>query len=135
MQTQILIGLFIYHFLADYTALSTNWMLGAKKLGRPLLPIFAHALVHSVLMSTFLEVYFYFKLENYNLFEFSISIVDKLYGFQLVTHFLIDVWKGRMNGWFPELQSPANKWHWVVFGYDQLLHAIVIIIMSYYAVS
>jgi len=40
-----------------------------------------------------------------------------------------------MNGWFPALQSPANKWHWVVFGFDQLLHALVIIGMSLYAVS
>lgn len=133
MQTQILIGLFVCHWLADYTHLSTNWMLGAKKLGKPLLPIFAHALVHAVLMSTFLEVYFYFKLQNYNPFEFSISIVDKLYWFQLVTHFLIDVWKGRMNGWFPSLQSPTNKWHWIVFGFDQLLHALVIITMAHYA--
>jgi len=53
----------------------------------------------------------------------------------LITHFLIDVWKGRMNGWFTTLQSPANKWHWTVFGFDQLLHALVIIGMSLYAVS
>jgi len=58
-----------------------------------------------------------------------------LFGFQLITHFLIDVWKGRMNGWFPTLQSPANKWHWIVFGFDQFLHALVIIGMSVYAVS
>ena len=32
-QTQILIGLFICHFLADYTHLSTAWMLNAKRLG------------------------------------------------------------------------------------------------------
>ncbi|MEO6903286.1 MAG: DUF3307 domain-containing protein [Bacteroidia bacterium] len=57
----------------------------------------------------------------------------KLIVFQLVTHFLIDVWKGRMNGWFPTLQSPTNKWHWMLLGFDQLLHATVIITMVHYA--
>jgi hypothetical protein len=124
MQTTILIGLFICHFLADYTHLSTAWMLNAKRLGKPLFPIFAHAGIHTILMFLFL-VFFTNNLE----------LVLNLSAFQLNTHFLIDVWKGRMNGWFPALQSPANKWHWIVFGFDQLLHAIVIIVMSLYAVS
>jgi hypothetical protein len=54
--------------------------------------------------------------------------------FQLITHFLIDVWKGKMNSWFPSLQSPANKWHWIIFGLDQLFHALVIIKMADYAI-
>ena len=41
----------------------------------------------------------------------------------------------RLYGWFPALQSPANKWPWIVFGFDQLLHALVIIGMSLCAVS
>jgi hypothetical protein len=121
-QTIILIGLFICHWLADYTHLSTAWMLNAKRLGKPLFPIFAHAEMHTILMFLFL-VYFTDDL----------GIILKLSVFQLVTHFLIDVWNGRMNGWFPALQNPANKWHWIVFGFDQLLHALVIIYMSYYA--
>ena len=125
MQTQILIGLFICHFLADYTHLSTAWMLNAKRLGKPLYPIFTHAFIHSSLMLVLLVLAF--GLSGFKL--------AALFGFQLITHFLIDVWKGRMNGWFPALQSPANKWHWIVFGFDQLLHTLVIIGMSLYAVS
>ena len=125
MQTQILIGLFICHFLADYTHLSTAWMLNAKRLGKPLYPIFTHAFIHASLMLVLLAL----------VFGFSGLKFAALFGFQLITHFLIDVWKGRMNGWFPSLQSPANKWHWIVFGFDQLLHALVIIGMSLYAVS
>ena len=125
MQTQILIGLFICHFLADYTHLSTAWMLNAKRLGKPLYPIFTHAFIHASLMLVLLAL----------VFGFSGLKLASLFGFQLITHFLIDVWKGRMNGWFPSLQSPANKWHWIVFGFDQLLHALVIIGMSLYAVS
>ena len=125
MQTTILVGLFICHFLADYTHLSTAWMLNAKRLGKPLYPIFTHAFIHASLMLALLAL----------VFGFSGFKLAALFGFQLVTHFLIDIWKGRMNGWFPILQSPANKWHWIVFGFDQLLHALVIITMSLYAVS
>ena len=120
MQTTILIGLFICHFLGDYTHLSTAWMLNAKRLGKPFHPILVHALVHTTLMTMLM---FILGVEN----------VIQLALIQLSTHFLIDVWKGRMNSWFPVLQSPANKWHWIVFGFDQLLHALVIIAMSYYA--
>jgi hypothetical protein len=119
MQTKILIGLFICHWLCDYTHLSTAWMLNAKRLGKPLHPIFVHATVHSFFMGIFLLFFMGYT-----------PLWSLLVLLQLSTHFLIDIWKGRMNGWFPSLQNPANKWHWIVFGFDQLLHAIVIIIMS-----
>ena len=122
--TILLLVLFFCHFLADYTHLSTAWMLNAKRLGTPLFPILAHAGVHALLMGVVMIVLGY-----------NFDVVYKLVLFQLITHFAIDVWKGRMNGWFPELQSPTNKWHWIVFGFDQLLHALVIITMSVYAIS
>ncbi|MEO6902401.1 MAG: hypothetical protein ABI315_04515 [Bacteroidia bacterium] len=46
----LLISLFFCHFLADFTHLSTNWMLSAKRLGKPLFPILSHAAVHAALM-------------------------------------------------------------------------------------
>ena len=124
MQTQILIGLFICHFLADYTHLSTAWMLNAKRLGKPFFPIFIHAAIHTMLMSLVLGWFIGFA-----------NTWVCLVIFQWTTHFIIDVWKGRMNSWFPSLQSPVNKWHWIIFGFDQLLHALVMIEMSLYAVS
>ena len=124
MQTQILIGLFICHFLADYTHLSNAWMLSAKRLGKPLFPIFIHAAMHAMLMSLVLGWFIGFTN------DWAYLVI-----FQWATHFLIDVWKGKMNGWFPTLQSPANKCHWIVFGFDQLLHTLVIIGMSLYTVS
>lgn len=135
MQTTILVGLFICHFLADYTHLSTTEMLSAKRLGTPLFPILKHALIHTFLMGIFLRL---FVFGNWHNTEHVYSIFDKvdvLMAFQLITHFLIDVWKGRMNSWFTDLQNPANKWHWIVFGFDQLLHALVIVWMSLYTVS
>ena len=114
--TTLLILLFTAHFLADYTHLSTNWMLSAKRFGEPLLPILCHALVHGVLMGIVL-IYLPYLLWI------------KLILFQVITHFIIDVLKGKVNKYFPTVQSPANKIHWIVFGFDQLLHAIVIILM------
>ena len=120
----LLISLFICHWLADYSHLSTAWMLNAKRLGTPTFPILCHACVHAILMSTVLKC-----------FGFSWIIVACSYTIQLSSHYLIDVWKGKMNSWFPKLQNPTNKWHWIIFGFDQLLHAIVIVFMAYFAIS
>lgn len=119
----LLFWLFLCHWLADYTWLSTTWMLMAKRLGTPLFPIFVHALVHTILMAITLLIYFRSSIP---LFYSNIILVLAI---QLFSHFLIDVWKGKMNVWFPVIQSPMNKIHWVVFGYDQLLHTTVILIM------
>jgi len=119
--TTLLILLFVCHYLADYTWLSTSWMLDAKRLGITKFPIFVHAFVHASLM--LLVLLFYVE-------DLKLAV---LFSFQLLTHFVIDVSKGQMNALFPSLQSPANKLHWVVFGLDQLLHAIVIILMAKYS--
>ena len=116
-----LIVLNLLHWAADYTHLSTAWMLNAKRLGKPILPILAHAGVHATLMGFAMLVLH------------GATLALQLALFQLITHFLIDLWKGRMNGWFPKLQSPANKWHWIVFGADQYLHQLVLIAMAYFA--
>ena len=114
----VLVVLFICHWLADYTHLSTSWMLSAKRLGKPLFPIFVHASVHGGLMFIAL-----------NVVGVDLYLSSQLCVAQVLAHFVIDAWKGKMNVWFPELQSPANKWHWVVFGFDQLLHSLFIVAM------
>lgn len=98
-------------------------MLTAKRLGTPWFPIFCHALVHTVLMYIALTIY------SNHVSELNRFVILTVLFLQLVTHFWIDVLKGKMNAWFPSLQSPSNKWHWIVFGADQFLHALVIIIM------
>jgi len=122
MSIQILLGLFFCHFLSDYTHLSTTWMLNAKRLGKPLFPIFVHSLVHTILMGIFLLCIL--SKEQYYLLLTVLPL-------QLISHFLIDVWKGKMNVLFPILQSPANKFHWIIFGFDQYLHTVVIVIMTF----
>lgn len=122
MKIELLIGLFICHFLADYTHLSTAWMLNAKRLGKPLFPILVHASVHGLLM---------FLVMNFLGVHILLCLILGL--LQIASHACIDLLKGKMNGWFPLLQDNSNKWHWVVFGLDQTLHYTVIAIMAYYA--
>lgn len=120
--TLLLMALNVCHFLADYTHLSTSWMLNAKRFGKPLFPILCHACCHGTLM--------YFTL----LLFIDNTMAVTLCLFQVITHFLIDVLKGKTNVWFPTVSSPVNKSHWYLFGADQLLHQLIIIIMAYVAI-
>ncbi len=119
MHTTLLFSLFLCHWLADFSPLSTAWMLKAKEKGSPLFPIFVHACVHGGLMSIV------FVLIN--------PISDPVWLlpilFQITSHFLIDVLKGKLGVWFPTLADSSNKWHWFVFGMDQFLHTITILYM------
>jgi hypothetical protein len=111
------------HVIGDFSPLSTPWMLRAKNTGQPFLPILAHATVHGALMMLVL------------IFFTDIKIVLVLVSFEILTHFLIDVWKGKMNIWFPKLKEPASYLHWTVFGIDQLLHQSVILLIVAYLFS
>ena len=91
----------------------------AKQFGKPLHPILAQAAVHAGMMLVIL------------LFFAPWQVALKLAIIQLIAHFLIDVWKGRMNGWFPSLQDNTKKEYWMIFGFDQLLHQVTILLMVY----
>jgi len=110
----------VCHWAGDFTHLSTNWMLDAKRFGKPFLPIFIHAGVHATLFFICITL-----LHGLDAGLLAAAI-------QLPTHFAIDVWKGRMNGWFKNLQDPTNKYHWWLFGFDQWLHQLVIITTTYF---
>ena len=114
----LLILLLITHWLADYTHLSTKWMLSAKASGGPLLPILAHAAVHALLVLAVLLAF----VEPQKALDLALL--------QLGTHFFIDVWKGKMSDWFPPVQNPCNRSYWYVFGFDQLLHQLVLVVIS-----
>lgn len=125
MHITLLILFFICHWAADFTHLSMPYMLEAKKIGKPLGPIYTHAMVHAVLMTVVIIFY-----------GFAYGVPDMhswVYYFwlQLISHFLIDTLKGKLNVWVPSVANPANKIYWYVFGLDQLLHTLVIILMWY----
>jgi hypothetical protein len=115
-----LIVLSVCHWAADFTHLSTDWMLNAKRHGKPLYPIFIHALVHALLF--FATVWILYDLDK--------AIFAG--GFQLITHFMIDLLKGKISFWFRKLEDPNNKYHWWVFGADQFMHHLVIVLTIYF---
>lgn len=111
-----LIAFNVCHFFGDFVLVDDS-MLSAKKLGSPIGPILTHSGVHAFLMA---GVCLFFN-------PITISFI---YPLQFSTHFLIDLLKGKLNCWFPSLSSPANKRHWILFGFDQLLHQLVIILQT-----
>lgn len=124
MNIVLLISLFVCHYIADYSHLSTKTMLSAKRVGKPLSPIFAHAAVHTALMAIPIELY-----------NPSNAVLLSVLLLQLFSHWGIDILKGKCNVWFPSVAAPANNSHWYIFGFDQLLHQIVIVAMWYLATN
>lgn len=116
----LLVSLFVVHFLGDYTHLSTAQMLSAKRLGTPLWPIFKHASVHAVLVMVVCAMF-----QSFFLWKAELMVLACVT--ELVTHFIVDVLKGRINVWYPAASNPTNKVHWYIFGADQLAHHIVLI--------
>jgi len=112
------------HYLADYTHLSRPYMLAAKRFGKPLWPIFIHACTHGTLMGCALL-----------LFNVKTETTLWLVCMQVLSHFIIDVLKGRINIWIPMVQQPAKVWHWVVFGADQYFHQVIILWMVLIALN
>ncbi|MDX1903150.1 MAG: DUF3307 domain-containing protein [Thermonemataceae bacterium] len=110
-----LLVLNICHWAADFTHLSTPWMLAAKRYGKPLFPILVHALVHTLLF--FGAIFFLMDMQK--------ALIAA--AIQLPTHFAIDTFKGKLNVWFPSLENMQNPYHWYIFGADQFLHQTVII--------
>lgn len=105
----------VCHFLADYTHLSTSWMLKAKRFGTPIFPIVCHGAIHAIL----------FSIVSFILF--GIESIYWVLPIELVSHFTIDLMKGKANNHFQAMQNPTNQLHWIAFGLDQLLHQVVIV--------
>jgi hypothetical protein len=97
MNIWFLISLLVCHWAGVFTNLSRPYMLAAKKFGTPMKPIFDHAAVHGTLMgvTTFI-------------FTGSFLAAAIVMAIQTVTHFWIDVLKGKSNKWFPSVQNPAS---------------------------
>ena len=118
----LLIALLICHYLADF-CLTWPALIRSKADGRNVWPILLHAAVHAVLMGVCLLV---FGVTTEQLFL--------LMSLELVTHFIIDVGKAALSVKIPLLADIKRKPYWVLFGLDQLLHQLVVIIIWYVAV-
>lgn len=105
------------HYVADF-CLTTPRMIEAKAKGDPWMPIVGHASVHAVLMGGVMC-----------LFGFEWLLCLYLACFQLVTHFSIDLAKGLLTGNSATLADNTGKPFWMLYGLDQLLHLIAIVMM------
>lgn len=117
----LLVILFLCHYVADY-CLTTPAMIRAKADGRTFLPIMAHAAVHAVLMGCAMLVW-----------GVAFHTAVLLAGVELLTHFLIDTAKGRITARFPRLADNSQKPFWMLNGFDQLLHILVIVWICFVA--
>jgi hypothetical protein len=113
----LLCGLFLAHYLGDFTPLSTRRMLEAKSAAKPLWPIAAHAGVHTGLMAMVIALVS--RPEG--------AILALACAIQFVTHFSLDAGRARLGRWRPDLNDPARSKFWHLLGADQLAHALVLI--------
>jgi len=113
----LLIILLICHWVGDYTHAVRPWMLKAKRIGRPVGPIAAHACVHAVLMA----------VACWLMVGPEAAVIA--FAIQFPTHLAIDVAKGRGSATVPALAEATNVWFWWVFGLDQLLHTLVLVLI------
>jgi hypothetical protein len=113
----LLVWFQIAHFICDYTGLSTRWMISAKKHGRPVFPIFCHALINGV----------GYALGALTLREWQFALFVLI--FETVSHTIFDTLKGRLTVWVPLTEDKTKFPYWIIMGLDQLCHQIVIALL------
>ena len=123
MNAILLVVLLVGHYLADF-CLTSPAMIRAKADGRKAGPILLHAGFHALLVGVCLLV-----------FGVSWKLLLLLMFAELVSHFLIDTAKGLLTARFPLLADQQKKPYWMLYGFDQLLHLLVIVGIWYYSVN
>ncbi|QFQ11665.1 DUF3307 domain-containing protein [Pseudoprevotella muciniphila] len=121
MNYLLLTSLIVCHFFADF-CLTTSSMIRAKADGKVLLPILEHSFVHALLMGFCLL-----------LFETAWKILIMLMVFEMLSHFLIDTGKGLIMSHFKIFADNRRKPYWILYGFDQLLHQTIIILIWMFA--
>lgn len=115
----LLIALLVCHYLADF-CLTMPVMIRAKADGKNLWPIVLHSAIHAVLMGLCILIYGS---------EWQILLVSLMVEF--VSHLALDVSKAKISIIFPSLSNSRHKPYWVLYGLDQLLHQMVIVLIWY----
>lgn len=121
MQFTLLVSLIGCHFVADY-CLTTPQMIKAKASGEKLQYLFLHSLVHALLMGI---VFFVFGI--------AAKTALMLFALELCSHFVIDYLKGLAGRLSPACADNQQKPFWVLYGFDQTLHLLIIVAMVYIA--
>ena len=113
----LLISLLVCHYLADF-CLTSPAMIRAKADGRNPWPILLHASIHAGLVVICLLCW----LTPWKLLLLLMFL-------ELVSHFLIDTAKGRLTARFPALADMQQKPYGMLYGLDQLLHLMVLVVI------
>ena len=117
--TALLVALLICHYMADF-CLTMPVMIRAKADGKKLWPIVLHATIHALLMG--------FCLLAYGI-EWQLLLMLML--LELLSHFIIDTTKARLTNRFSYWADMRYKPYWMLYGFDQLLHQLVIVWIWY----
>lgn len=113
----LLVALLVCHYLADY-CFTTPSMIRAKAEGRRLWPIMFHASIHAGVVGLCILPW-----------GISWRMLSLLVSLELVSHFLIDTAKGRLTAHYPVLADMQGKPYWMLYGFDQFLHLLVIVLI------
>ena len=113
----------ICHYLADFCFTSPA-MIKAKADGRNPWLILLHAGIHAGLIGLCLLVW-----------GVSWKLLLMLALIELVSHFLIDTFKGYLTARYSFFANMQKKPYWMLYGLDQLLHLLVIVIICYYCIE
>ncbi len=113
----LLAGLFLAHFLGDFTPLATPRMLAAKANAQPIWLIAAHAGVHTALVTLVILL----------VVLPAGSTVLLAAAIQFATHFLLDAGRAKLGQIDPILNDPGRNRFWHLLGLDQLAHAFVLV--------
>lgn len=119
----LILFLLLCHYLADF-CLTSPAMIRAKADGRNPWPILLHAGVHAGLVSICLLFW-----------QTPWKTLLLLVLMELVSHFLIDTAKGRLTARFPVLADMQQKPYWMLYGFDQLLHLMVLVLIWYFCIA
>jgi hypothetical protein len=117
----LLACLLVAHYVGDFTPLSTGRMLEAKAAGGPISLIGSHAGVQAMLVGLVVGV-----ASGFNLHLVALAVA-----IEFVTHFAIDLTRGRLGGRFPKMRDPTNREYWWVLGLDQLAHCLVLVLIAF----
>lgn len=115
----VLVSLIICHYLADF-CLTWPELIRVKADGKDQWPIVLHATIHALLMGFCLLVYG---------IEWQLLLLLVL--LELLSHFIIDTTKARLSIRFPYWTDMRRKPYWMLYGLDQLLHQLVIVLIWY----
>jgi len=115
----LLATLLVCHYLADF-CLTSPAMIKAKADGHNPWPILLHASIHAGLIGLCLMCW-----------SITWKLLLILVLVELISHFLIDMTKGRLTAHYAVLADMQKKPYWMLYGFDQLLHVLVIVMIWY----